>query len=40
MAELRFTWDPDKAKANAKKHGVSFDEAQTERAGYNKGTGR
>jgi uncharacterized DUF497 family protein len=26
---LRFTWDPGKAKANAKKHGVSFDEAQT-----------
>jgi len=29
MAELRFTWDSDKSKANAKKHGVSFDEAQT-----------
>ncbi len=29
MAELRFAWDPDKAKANAKKHRVSFDEART-----------
>ena len=29
MADLRFTWDPAKAKANATKHGVSFAEAQT-----------
>jgi uncharacterized DUF497 family protein len=29
MADLRFTWDPAKAKANAAKHGVSFAEAQT-----------
>jgi len=25
--ELRFTWDPEKAKANRRKHGVSFVEA-------------
>jgi uncharacterized DUF497 family protein len=29
MPELRFTWDPAKAKANAARHGVSFAEAQT-----------
>lgn len=29
MADLRFTWDPAKAKANATKHGVTFAEAQT-----------
>jgi uncharacterized protein len=29
MAILTFTWDPAKAKANEKKHGVSFREAQT-----------
>ena len=29
MADLRFTWDPAKAKTNAAKHGVSFAEAQT-----------
>jgi uncharacterized DUF497 family protein len=29
MADLRFTWDPAKARANAAKHGVSFAEAQT-----------
>ncbi len=29
MSDLRFVWDPRKAKDNAKKHGVSFDEAQT-----------
>ena len=29
MADLRFTWDPAKAKVNAAKHGVSFTEAQT-----------
>lgn len=26
---LRFEWDEKKAKSNAKKHGVSFDEAST-----------
>ncbi len=26
---LNFTWDPDKAIANAKKHGVTFPEAST-----------
>jgi uncharacterized DUF497 family protein len=26
---VRFVWDPRKAKANLKKHGVSFDEAST-----------
>ncbi len=29
MADLRFTWDSAKAKANVAKHGVSFAEAQT-----------
>ena len=29
MAELRFTWDEKKAIANRRKHGVSFEEAQT-----------
>ncbi len=29
MKQLRFSWDPDKARANEKKHGVSFEEAQT-----------
>ena len=29
MAELRFDWDPRKAKANLRKHRVSFEEAQT-----------
>lgn len=29
MADLRFTWDSAKAKANVAKHGVSFPEAQT-----------
>jgi hypothetical protein len=27
--KLNFEWDFDKAKANLKKHGVSFDEATT-----------
>ena len=27
--ELRFVWDVDKARANVRKHGISFDEAQT-----------
>ena len=29
MSELRFEWDPSKATANVKKHGVSFEEAAT-----------
>ncbi len=27
--ELRFSWDPHKAQANLRKHGVSFDEGET-----------
>ncbi len=27
---VRFTWDPQKAAANARKHGVSFEEAREE----------
>ena len=26
---IRFTWDPAKAASNKKKHGVTFEEAQT-----------
>ena len=29
MGELRFTWDPTKARENERKHGVTFDEAKT-----------
>ncbi len=29
MAELRFEWDPPKAAANIKKHGIGFDEAKS-----------
>src|SRR3989338_4237817 len=29
MSEIRFTWDKEKAIINKKKHGVSFEEAQT-----------
>ncbi len=29
MEPLRFEWDPPKAAANVRKHGVSFDEAET-----------
>jgi len=29
MSELRFEWDPGKARANRDKHGVSFEEAKT-----------
>ena len=29
MAELSFAWDPAKNRSNRKKHGVSFEEAQT-----------
>lgn len=27
--KMRFVWDPEKARANLKKHGVSLEEAQT-----------
>ena len=26
---ILFEWDPDKAKSNAEKHGITFDEAST-----------
>jgi len=29
MTSLRFTWDENKKKANARKHGVTFEEAQS-----------
>ena len=29
MSNLRFVWDPKKNETNRKKHGLSFDEAQT-----------
>ena len=29
MSEIRFEWDPRKAKANERKHGVSFEEARS-----------
>ena len=29
MRELHFSWDPQKARSNERKHGVSFEEAQT-----------
>ncbi len=29
MADLTFEWDGSKSRSNAKKHGVSFEEAQT-----------
>ncbi len=29
MNSLRFEWDPAKASVNARKHGVSFEEAQS-----------
>lgn len=29
MSEIRFEWDPRKAKSNETKHGVSFEEAQS-----------
>ena len=29
MADIRFEWDPSKARANARKHGITFDEAET-----------
>ncbi len=29
VAELRFEWDPRKSTSNRRKHGVSFEEAET-----------
>ena len=29
MNEMRFDWDPGKASSNEKKHGISFEEAQS-----------
>ena len=29
MADLRFDWDPKKNRANQRKHGISFEEAET-----------
>lgn len=29
MGDLHFTWDPAKAASNRRRHGVSFEEAQT-----------
>ena len=29
MSSLRFEWDPRRAAANRKKHGVSFEDAQS-----------
>lgn len=29
MDELRFAWDPAKAAVNLRKHGISFEEAET-----------
>jgi len=29
MADLRIEWDASKARANLRKHGISFDEAET-----------
>ena len=29
MSQIRFEWDARKAKSNAQKHGVSFEEAQS-----------
>jgi hypothetical protein len=29
MTDLRFEWDPAKAAANLKKHGIGFDEAKS-----------
>ena len=29
MKEIRFEWDPDKAKLNFEKHGVTFEEAES-----------
>ncbi len=29
MRELRFAWDPKKARANLKKHGIAFEKARS-----------
>jgi hypothetical protein len=29
MSNIKFEWDPKKASANEKKHGITFDEART-----------
>ncbi len=29
MSELQFSWDPKKARTNERKHGVSFEEAES-----------
>lgn len=29
MPQFHFEWDESKAKANVRKHGISFDEAKT-----------
>ena len=29
MSQIRFEWDPRKARSNKKKHGVSFEEAKS-----------
>lgn len=29
MADIHFEWDPAKARANARKHGITFEEAET-----------
>ena len=29
MSNIRFVWDPRKAESNRRKHGISFDEAQS-----------
>ncbi len=29
MTQIRFEWDPRKARSNDQKHGISFEEAQT-----------
>ncbi len=29
MIQIRFEWDPRKARSNDQKHGISFEEAQT-----------
>jgi uncharacterized DUF497 family protein len=29
MTPIRFEWDPRKARSNKRKHGISFEEAQT-----------
>ncbi|MEQ9397670.1 MAG: BrnT family toxin [Longimicrobiales bacterium] len=29
MSEIRFEWDPRKARSNERKHGISFEEAES-----------